>query len=59
MSKDLKKASKTPNLLRSKKSANLPPQSVSTSKHSPPSLQKSEKTTSKFRIKNSGSTHQR
>ena len=56
MSKDIKKSEKTPNVIRSKKSTNFPP-SVSTSKHSPPSLQKSEKTSSKFRIKNSGSLH--
>lgn len=58
MSKDYRKPSITPPGSKSKKSIQGPP-SVATLKQSPNSLQKSEKTTSRFRIKNTGtvSTH--
>ena len=52
MSKDLKKGEKTPTINRSKKSIYPPPSTSTHSKPTPYSIQKSEKTTSKFRIKN-------
>lgn len=58
MSKEVKKPMKTPIAATKSRKTIYPPPSTSTyAKRTPTSLQKTEKTTSKFRIKNKQTTH--